>query len=100
MERRSVDVIVVRNEKSVGVAYALLIFLGQFGMHRFYLNRVGSGIAQATLGFLGWATIGVLVGVLFLVPLWIWLVLDLFLTAGMVRRTNEGLARVAGSSGW
>jgi len=29
---------VVRVDKSVGLAYLLLIFLGQLGAHRFYLN--------------------------------------------------------------
>ncbi|MBI4518766.1 MAG: NINE protein [Deltaproteobacteria bacterium] len=79
---------VIRTEKSMGTAYALLILLGQLGLHRFYLNRVGSGIAQLLLGIIGWATSFLLIGFVLLVPLWIWLVIDLFITAGMVRAAN------------
>ena len=82
------QVIVVRNEKSMGVAYALLILFGQLGLHRFYLNRVGSGITQLLLGIIGWGTSFLLIGFVLLVPLWIWLTVDLFLTAGMVRAAN------------
>lgn len=91
MNQTESQVIVVRSEKSVGIAYALLIFFGQLGLHRFYLNRVGSGSAQAVLGILGWGTAFFIVGFLLLIPLWIWLMVDVFLTAGMVRRANEGL---------
>ena len=81
--------IIVKSEKSMGIAYALLIFLGQLGLHRFYLNRVGSGVAQLLLGIVGWATTWLLFGYALLGILWIWLFVDLFLTAGMVRAENE-----------
>ena len=97
MNQAASQVIVVRSEKSVGIAYALLIFFGQLGLHRFYLNRVASGIAQATLAIIGWATVVFFVGLLFLIPLWIWVIADLFLTAGMVRQANmQSTHNVAG----
>ena len=40
---------VVRLEKSMLAAYLLLLFLGQLGLHRFYLHKPGSGIAQLLL---------------------------------------------------
>jgi TM2 domain-containing membrane protein YozV len=80
--------IVVKSQKSMGVAYALLIFFGQLGLHRFYLNRVGSGIAQLLLGIVGWATVWFVVGFIPLGILWIWVFIDLFITAGMVRAEN------------
>jgi TM2 domain-containing membrane protein YozV len=85
------NVVIVRSEKSVGVAYALLIFLGQLGIHRFYLNSVGTGIVQLLLGIVGWATVAIAIGFVPLAVLWVWLIIDLFTTAGMVRSANAGL---------
>ena len=82
------QIIVVKTQKSMGVAYALLIFLGQLGLHRFYLNLPGTGIAQLLLGIIGWATVWVVIGFIPLAILWIWIVIDLFLTAGIVRAEN------------
>jgi TM2 domain-containing membrane protein YozV len=82
------QVVVVKKEKSMGIAYALLIFLGQLGLHRFYLNRVGTGILQFLLGAIGWATVWILIGYIPLAILGIWLLIDLFITAGMVRSEN------------
>jgi TM2 domain-containing membrane protein YozV len=81
--------VIVAQPKSMAVAYALLIFLGQLGLHRFYLGRVGSGITQLLLGVIGWATVIVVIGFVPLIVLWIWLLVDLFLTAGMVREANR-----------
>ncbi|UCG17780.1 MAG: NINE protein [Phycisphaerales bacterium] len=70
--------------RTVPVAYILWLFLGLLGAHRFYCNRVGTGILWALtagLGMIGW-------------------LVDLFLVPGMVRRANadtrlrDGLSRV------
>lgn len=47
------------SEKSNVVALLLCFFLGCFGIHRFYVGKVGTGILQlVTLGGLGiWALI-------------------------------------------
>jgi TM2 domain-containing membrane protein YozV len=47
------------SEKSNTVAALLCFFLGCFGIHRFYVGKVGTGILQlVTLGGLGiWALI-------------------------------------------
>jgi TM2 domain-containing membrane protein YozV len=90
------QIVVVTQPKSMGVAYALLIFLGQLGLHRFYLGRVGSGIAQLLLGLVGWATVWVVIGFIPLAILWIWLVVDLFLTASMVREANRRIGAAVG----
>ncbi|RDI40132.1 TM2 domain-containing protein [Falsibacillus pallidus] len=61
-------------KKDLVIAYVLLIFLGSLGIHKFYLGKVGMGIAYIfTLGFLG---IGCLI--------------DLFTLPGQVRKYNEG----------
>jgi TM2 domain-containing membrane protein YozV len=54
--------VIVSHEKSTALAYVLLIFLGQLGIHRFYLGRVGTGLAQLLLGVVGWATAWIVIG--------------------------------------
>jgi TM2 domain-containing membrane protein YozV len=83
------QVVIVKSEKSIGLAYVLLIFLGTFGIHRFYLNRIGSAIVQLIIGIIGVATAAILIGFFFLAPLWIWLLIDLFTLPGMVRAENQ-----------
>ena len=63
-----------RPEKSVGVAYLLLIFLGVLGAHQFYLGRVGRGVLYlCTLGGLG-----------------VLVLIDLFSLPGQVAMVNVG----------
>ncbi len=62
-----------KKQKSSGTAWILWIFTAGLGGHRFYLGRIGSGVAMMlTLGGLG-----------------IWAFIDLFLLSGMIRETNE-----------
>lgn len=80
------------SRKSVGVAYLLLIFLGGFGAHRFYLGRVGSGVAMLLLNFIGWVTLLAGVGLILLGFAWLWMFVDLFLVPGIARQYNMRLA--------
>ena len=75
------------NKKSVGASYLLWFFLGGLGVHRFYLNRTGSGIAQLLLGLLGWLP-------LFLgwIVLGIWLIVDAFLIPHIATEENVKIA--------
>ena len=61
------------------LAYVLLIFLGILGIHRFYLGRKGSGIAQLILTL---TVIGSLITV-------VWVFIDLFLVPGMVNKKRD-----------
>lgn len=85
------QVIVVKQEKSMAIAYILLIFLGGFGIHRFYLNRIGSAITMLVLYVIGWFTVMFVIGFFFLGIVGIWLLIDLFLTARMVNEENVKL---------
>lgn len=87
------QVIIVRQEKSMAAAYVLLIFLGNFGIHRFYVGKAATGITQLLLGVVGWGTTWLMVGFVPLAVLWVWLFFDLFLTAGLVRRANNEIRR-------
>lgn len=79
------------NKKSTGVAFLLWFFTGGLGGHRFYLGKTGSAVGQLVLSVLGWVTIWFVVGLLFLIPLGIWLSVDLFLISGMVESHNREL---------
>lgn len=70
--------------RNMVIAYVLWFFLGQLGLHRFYLGRTGSAIVQLILGLVGYMTFAIFgLGLLFLIPLWIWLFIDIFLIPGM-----------------
>lgn len=97
-------------EKSLGLAYLMLIG-GHLGVHRFYLKRTATAIVQlvlfliAALGYIVMVTTsgfgedefnaGTIVGlILFFVagaPLFVWVIVDLFLIPGMVRGMNAQL---------
>jgi TM2 domain-containing membrane protein YozV len=89
--------IIVINTKSTVLAYVLWFFLGQLGVHRFYLNSPFFGLVQLGLTFAGWALSWLFgIGFLFLGVLWIWLLFDLIwipLRTGAVNNTAfDGLA--------
>lgn len=78
-------------KKSVGLAYVLLIFLGWFGAHRFYLGRQGSAVALLVLTILSFIGSFILIGIVGYFVVAAWLFVDLFLTAGMVTEHNTKL---------
>lgn len=80
------------NKKSAGVAYLLWFFTGGVGGHRFYMGRTGSAVAQLILFILGWVMIlAAGLGLIFLIPLGIWLLIDAFMLGGMVADHNNKL---------
>jgi len=94
-------------KKSTGIAYVLWFFTGGLGGHRFYLGRIGSAVAQLALTILGWTLLlAAGFGLLLLIPLGIWLLVDLFLIPGMagdhnrqlMQRLNAGAGRSSGAS--
>jgi len=92
-------------QKSVGLAYVLCIFLGIFGIHKFYLRNVRQGIVYLILGlvsipslivgeFTGLISFGASgmplfrFGLVCLGILVILLIVDLFTTPRQVRQAN------------
>jgi len=93
MDRRDAQIGSVRahmiydaNKKSVGASYVLCLLLGGLGAHRFYLGHRATAAVQLVLGLLGFV-----VGFTW-PPLWLWLLVDLFLIPGMVRARNLEIA--------
>jgi TM2 domain-containing membrane protein YozV len=70
-----VETRLANSQRSVGLAYLLLLFT--LVGHNFYLGSIGRGIAQLLLSLLA-------VGL-------VWVLVDLFLLAGMVRKHNGAL---------
>lgn len=72
--------------KSSAVAGLLQLFLGWFGVGRFYVGSTGIAITQLVLGVIGIMTSWLFVGFFILVPLSIWVVIDgIIMFAGGVR---------------
>lgn len=71
--------------KSVVIALILWFFLGAFGVHRMYLDKVGSGIVMAILTIIGGATTFILIGFLILAIVGIWWLIDLIV---IIRAAN------------
>lgn len=74
------------NKHSILVAYLLWLFVGSFGVHRFYLGYRVSGIVMLLLLLFSLAAGGAP-----LVITGIWLIFDAFLIPGMAKRCNNRL---------
>ncbi len=79
------------HKKSTTVAYLLWLFLGQFGAHRFYLDRVGSATVMLVIALLSYITVFIMIGFLGLAVIAIWWIVDAFLIPGMTRDKNMAL---------
>lgn len=82
---------IANDAKSPVVAYLLLVFLGGLGAHRFYLGKSGSAAAMLILFILGWVTLVIAVGLVLLIAVGIWGLVDLFLIPGMIQKDKEAL---------
>jgi TM2 domain-containing membrane protein YozV len=84
--------------KRVGVAYLLWFLLGGFGVHKFYLANTRMGLLYLVLFILGWATMGMGLGLFFLLALAVLLIMDIFTIPKQVRVYNEAQPASAGDS--
>lgn len=85
------------NKKSTPVSYLLWFFLGAFGGHRFYNGKTGSAVAQLLMTIFGVLfLVAYGLGLLLLIPVWIWVLVDAFLIPGWVRNQNSLLAMQLG----
>lgn len=88
------------NKKSAGVAYALWVFLGMLGAHRFYTGRSGTGFAMLALFVVGLLTAAIGIGAFFILADGVWVLVDAFLIPGWIRTSNmELVAKLTGAPG-
>lgn len=90
------DNIVVMQNKSTIIAYVLWFFLGQLGVHRFYLGAAMTGLIQLGLAIGGWVLSVIGIGFFLLIPLGIWLLIDILwipIRTGVLR--NRELQKIA-----
>lgn len=91
MTEQNVSIKVSIEGKNMIVAYLLWWFLGWAGVHRFYLGRTNTGLAQLILFVLGMATAIIGVGFVFLFAVLIWWMLDAYFTYKIVVEENQKL---------
>lgn len=82
---------VTNDAKSPVIAYLLLLFLGGFGAHRFYLGKTGTAVAMLLLWIFGWLTFVLGIGLIALAAVGIWAFVDLFLVPGLIRQDQDRL---------
>ena len=82
---------VTNDARSPVVAYLLLIFLGGFAAHRFYLGRMLSAIVLLILFWVGVFLSGIFIGLPLLMIAGLWLLVDLFLIPGMIREDKDAI---------
>lgn len=77
------------SDKSKVTAGVLQIFLGGFGAGRFYIGSNGVAVSQLVLLVLGWVTAVLGVGVLVLMGLGVWVIVDgIMMLVGNVRDSS------------
>lgn len=72
-------------QKHPGIAAVLSFFIT--GLGQIYNGQIGKGILCALAYFLCWGLTGILIGWVFLLPLWVWGIFDAYRTA---ERINAG----------
>ena len=77
--------------KSRTVAALFAFFLGQFGAHRFYSNKIGTAVIMLVVALVGWATLIVLVGFAFLAVVGIWNLIDFIMILAGKFKDKDGL---------
>jgi TM2 domain-containing membrane protein YozV len=79
----------VRPLKDTGIAYVFAILLSGFGAHHFYLGNVGAGIAYILLWWGGWFLSWLGIGLLLILGVFIWWIVDLCTLRGQVDAVNR-----------
>jgi len=94
--KRRIEQMEQQPRKSLALAYILLLLFGSLGFHRFYFGYDAFGVIQLTLAITGalvfWY-IGILYGIIILVVLGLWLLLDIFLLPRMIRKANSRITQ-------
>ena len=79
-------------DKSVALAYVLLLLLGQFGAHRYYLGEKETATALLVITLISLVLMTVGIGFLTIWISFAWVIVDLFLVPRMVRNAQFAAA--------
>lgn len=75
---------IIRNRKSTGVTYLLLIFLGGIGVHKFYLGKTIMGLI-----YIGFFILGLITAGLGFIVLAVALLIDLFTIPKQIKEHED-----------
>lgn len=76
--------------KSRLAASLFAIFLGEFGIHRFYIGKKGSAVAMLLLGIIGVSTWWLGVGLVPLIIVGIWALVDFIIAVSGQMKDKDG----------
>jgi TM2 domain-containing membrane protein YozV len=66
-------------------------FLGTFGLHRFYIGKIGTGLVILILGIAGWATTWLVgFGYILITLVGIWVFVDFLIALFGAMKDSEG----------
>lgn len=74
--------------KNVIIGLVLGLLFGGFGVDRFYKGDIGLGVTKLALLILGYATVVLYVGIVFLIIVWVWVIVDFFLVWKGIKQDN------------
>ncbi len=74
------------------LANPFFIPIGMFGAHRFYLGKIGTAVTMLLLTIVGWTTFWFVVGIPFLIAVWIWALVDFIYALSGSMKDKEGKA--------
>lgn len=79
-----------KEQQSMVLAIVLAFFLGTIGVHRLYLGHTSTGIIMLVLGLVGYATWCFYIGMVILLGVGIWAIVDIILIATGSLRSADG----------
>lgn len=75
------------SQKHPGIAAVLSFFIT--GLGQIYNGEIGKGIVCALFYFICWGLTTILIGWLFLLPLWVWGIFDAYRTAERLNASSN-----------
>ena len=81
-------------ERNIFLAYVLWFLLGGLGAHRLYLGQAKTAFIFLMLFIVGWLFTYILIGIIPLLIVLVWWIIDIFLIPGMVDAFNKGRVEV------
>ncbi|EAH8300735.1 NINE protein [Campylobacter fetus] len=70
------------------IGFILGVLFGGFGVDRFYKGDVILGIAKLVLTIIGWMTVLIVIGYIFLIIVFVWVIADFFLVYKGIKQDN------------